>query len=300
MAIGPSPDPSVIGGVPEAPFVLLPDPATVFSTRARRFAFLAQGGNLSDYLRLLAGIGEIQGQMAETLPPAPTPRPGPARAGHVPPIDRAALAGGAVLDAALTRFCDAARVLAMPDPARAALKAVADAGAPDRAWLFRNLAGDHIPDDAAAAHLFAAAAWQVHLAGLAARLTAADLAPIRTGICPACGGKPVTSSLIANATVENVRYCTCASCATQWNEVRIKCLCCGSTKGITYRSVETHEATVKAECCAECQSWVKILHQVKNPSLDPVADDVASLGLDLMMRDTGLRRGGFHPFLAGF
>lgn len=77
-------------------------------------------------------------------------------------------------------------------------------------------------------------------------------------------------------------------------------MACGSTKGLTYRSVETHEATVKAECCAECQGWLKILYQVKNASLDPVADDVGSLGLDLMMRDTGLKRGGFHPFLAGF
>lgn len=166
--------------------------------------------------------------------------------------------------------------------------------------MFLNLAGDQIPADATAPHLFAAAAFQLHLTRLAATLPAAGVTPLATGHCPACGGKPVTSSVIANETIENVRYCTCASCATQWNEVRIKCMGCGSTKGIAYRSVETHEATVKAECCTECRSWLKILYQTKNPSLDPVADDVGSLGLDLMMRDTGLTRGGFHPFLAGF
>ena len=100
--------------------------------------------------------------------------------------------------------------------------------------------------------------------------------------------------------VENVRYATCACCATQWNEVRVKCLCCGSTKGISYRSVETTEATVKAEACRECHSWIKIFHTTKNPSLDPIADDVGSLGLDMLMKETEFRRGGFNPYLAGY
>ena len=38
----------------------------------------------------------------------------------------------------------------------------------------------------------------------------------------------------------------------------------------------------------------------RNPSLDPVADDVASLGLDALMRDSEWRRGGFNHFLIGY
>jgi FdhE protein len=45
---------------------------------------------------------------------------------------------------------------------------------------------------------------------------------------------------------------------------------------------------------------VKILYQQKDHALDPVADDVASLGLDLLMRETGLRRGGVDHFLLGY
>ena len=103
-----------------------------------------------------------------------------------------------------------------------------------------------------------------------------------------------------NIGAEGARYCSCATCQTLWNEVRVKCTCCGSTKGITYRSVETGEATIKAECCRECGKWVKIMYQNKNPTLEPIADDVASLGLDLMMRETEWLRGGFNPFLAGY
>jgi len=36
-----------------------------------------------------------------------------------------------------------------------------------------------------------------------------------------------------------------------------------------------------------------------DPLLDPVAEDVASLGLDLLMSAPGLRRTGVNPFLAG-
>jgi len=45
---------------------------------------------------------------------------------------------------------------------------------------------------------------------------------------------------------------------------------------------------------------VKILHQHKDPSLDPVADDVATLALDLLLRDLGYRRGAVDAFLLGY
>ena len=87
--------------------------------------------------------------------------------------------------------------------------------------------------------------------------------------------------------------------ATTWNYVRIKCTVYGSTKGISFEEVTGGPGTVKAGCCAECRSYVKILYQHKDASLDPVADDVASLGLDLMVRETGMRRAGVNHFLLG-
>ena len=57
---------------------------------------------------------------------------------------------------------------------------------------------------------------------------------------------------------------------------------------------------IKAECCDECRSWVKIFYANRNMALEPVADDVASLGLDLLMRETEYRRAGFDPFLIGY
>mgnify|MGYP001766680952 FL=1 len=80
----------------------------------------------------------------------------------------------------------------------------------------------------------------------------------------------------------------------------MKCCLCGETKGISYREIEGGDGVVKAEVCEACAAQVKILHQVKDPDIDPFADDVASLALDIKMRDEGIRRGGVDPFLIGW
>lgn len=297
------PDPSMIGGVAEAPFALVPAALAMFQERAKRFAFLAQSNELQPYLEFLAALTRLQARLVVRLPPVPplsAVRLAPARAAGMPPIDRAALADDPALHETLAALAEGAAELEMPAPARLALDALRAADAADRRWLLANVLSDAIPEDSVAPHLFAAAAVQVHLARLAGALAAGELVPVGTGLCPACGGRPVTSSVRGEQGVESIRYATCACCATRWNEVRVKCLCCGSTKGITYRSAETHDASVKAECCAECGSWVKILYQVKNPTLDPVADDVGSLGLDILMQGTRFRRAGFNPYLVGF
>jgi FdhE protein len=96
------------------------------------------------------------------------------------------------------------------------------------------------------------------------------------------------------------RFCACALCGTLWNYVRIKCTLCGTTKGIAYQGIEGDAGTIKAETCESCRGYVKILHQHKDPALDPIADDVATLALDLLLRDAGLRRGAVNPFLLGY
>ncbi|QRY66225.1 formate dehydrogenase accessory protein FdhE (plasmid) [Ensifer sp. PDNC004] len=303
MAEDIQPDPSLIGGVPTPPLAFLPEPVKLFQTRARRFAFLAESNALAPYLTFLAALSKLQARLAVTLPPVTAPtsaRVTEAVRAEMPPIDRLALVDDPGLSATLDALLEGAAEISMPDAARLALDAVRAAEDGDRRWLLTNMLSDQVPDDSAAPHLFVAAAVQVHMARLAATLDAEALVPVGLGVCPVCGGRPATSSVVGTQGAENVRYAACACCATQWNEVRVKCLCCGSTKGISYRSVETSEATVKAETCRECHSWVKIFYQVKNPSLEPIADDVGSLGLDILMKETDFRRGGFNPYLAGY
>lgn len=299
------PDPSVIGGVSTPDFARLPDPAALFARRAERLRRLADGARLGPYLRFLADLSAVQAELAADLPPPAPLDPATIarnRSYRMPPLDRAALVAsddmGMVLDALLTR----AAAIDMPAQARTALAALADAPDQDRRALLDEIAADRVPEGFAAPAAFAAAALQVAAARRASALDAGQLVPIRTGICPTCGGKPSVSIVTATRNQEGARYACCATCATEWNEVRVKCLCCGSTKGIGYRSLESDpdKAHIRAEICDECQSWVKILYQNRDTALEPMADDIASLGLDAQMRETAWERGGFNPFLTGY
>ena len=166
--------------------------------------------------------------------------------------------------------------------------------------MVRAVLADAIPMEALAEHVYVAAALQVHFARLAARLDPARLVPVGDGACPACGGPPATSLLVGWPGSHGARFCACWLCGTMWNYVRIKCVLCGSTEGVAYKEVEGGPGTVKAETCEKCRGYVKILNQQKEPEVDPVADDVASLALDLLVREAGFSRGAVNPFLIGY
>ncbi len=105
MSTNLEPDPSMIGGVPEAPLAFLPEPVKVFQTRARRFAFLAQSSRLGPYLKFLADLSSLQARLSVMLPPVtpiPAERLMQARAANMPPIDRAALVEDPLLLETLT------------------------------------------------------------------------------------------------------------------------------------------------------------------------------------------------------
>jgi FdhE protein len=149
-------------------------------------------------------------------------------------------------------------------------------------------------------HVYVAAALQVHFARMAALLDPDALVPVGEGACPSCGGAPVASVIVGWGGATGTRFCACSLCATLWHVVRIKCVLCDSTKGVSYQELGGSAGIVKAETCENCRGYVKILHQHKDPALDPVADDVANLGLDLLLRESGYRRGSVNPFLLGY
>ena len=95
------------------------------------------------------------------------------------------------------------------------------------------------------------------------------------------------------------RYCSCSLCGTLWNYVRSKCTLCGSTRQILFQEIEG-TSHIKAETCDDCHGYMKVLNHQTDDRLDPVADDVATLGLDLLVRELDFRRGGVNPFLIGY
>ncbi len=297
-----APDPSVVSNIPTPPFVRLPDPTQLFATRAARFAALAEIHELSPYLRLLSGLCGIQAAVQEGLPePAAIPPETLERARRhtMPPLDRGHFTADPAFTATLDRLLSAAALLDMPAQARAALENATIADADERSRMIGNVLAEAIPVEALAEHIFIAAALQVHFARLAARLDAKSLQPVGDGACPACGGAPTATVLVNWPRTPGARYCSCSLCGTLWNYVRSKCTLCGSTRKILFQEIEG-AGHIKAETCDDCHGYMKVFNHQKDDRLDPVADDVATLGLDLLVRELGFRRGGVNPFLIGY
>lgn len=299
----PKHDPVPIGEVATPVFAHLPDPESLFATRAQRFRKLAAGNDLGPYLLFLGSLCDTQHRLQAELPAPDLPQPAAiarAREFAMPAIDRGRCLAGSVVAATVAGMVSLAEDMDMPETAAAALASIGAADLPKRHEMARAVFAHAIPSGEIAEHGFIAAALQVHFARLAAGLDAASLVSVGDGACPVCGGPPAASMVVGWRSAHGSRYCGCWLCGTLWNYVRVKCTLCASTKGIAYQEIGGGPGTIKAETCASCRSYVKILHQHKDPGADIIADDVASLGVDLLMRETGFRRGGFNPFLLGY
>lgn len=79
--------------------------------------------------------------------------------------------------------------------------------------------------------------------------------------------------------------------------MRATCVACGDGKRVNQRFVEGSDGVARAETCDSCQSYLKLLHADKAQWLDPVADDLATLGLDILVSDEGYHRMTANPFL---
>src|SRR5690242_16414235 len=117
--------PIPIGEAANPPFARLPDPSTMFRTRAQRFAVLSQGHALEPYLRFLAGLAEAQHRCQSDLPAVALPSPETRERGRefgMPPLDRGRVAPDETCTATLDRLFTLAAEIEMPEPARLALQ----------------------------------------------------------------------------------------------------------------------------------------------------------------------------------
>jgi FdhE protein len=291
-----------IGQEAKPPYAVLPDPSTLFLGRSRRLRALAPGHTLEAYLNFAADVTGAQHAVQAGLPEPILPPAGlirQAQENGLPPLSRSTFEPGEAEEAALSSLLDGLRQYKPTEEATAAIATLTAASAGKRCQLMSSALQDAPPEDVAERVLILAGL-QIAFARLAAKLIAEDLRPVADGVCPACGGPPVSSAVVGWPKAHNSRFCTCSLCGTMWNVVRIKCVLCSSTEGIAYHSIGGRPDQVKAETCDKCRRYVKILYQVKDPSLDPLCDDAASLDLDLLLIQEGWERGGHNLFLLGY
>lgn len=161
--------------VEEAPAILLPVTTTLFADRADRFAALASGHSLGDWLDFLGQISRAQHAALKNLPALPLPdaaRLEQARTHGMPPLNLA-LRPAAWRDA--LRQIAGELGQAVPDGARAALDALvaADDAALDK--LADTLLSGELEAGDAAELPFIAAALQVVFTRLASQFDAGQL-----------------------------------------------------------------------------------------------------------------------------
>lgn len=290
------------------PRVRLPQPASLFAERAARLAQKAEGNPIGDYLRFLSHLARAQQHAAASVQTAAPDAELIARAQeHSMPLLPAAShvdpAWHAVLDQ-LVQACAAAP--ALPEALAPVLERLRTLGREERDTLARRVLVGLLSEgeDLAAAPLVMAAL-QVVFADRASRLREADIPYTEPAtICPVCATAPVASVLRIGGQASGLRYLHCGTCATEWHMVRVKCSHCESTQGIRYQGLEQLEPgaaqadqTVLAETCDGCHTYRKLVNQEKDPLAEPLADDLATLMLDLLMGETDYARASMNPLL---
>jgi FdhE protein len=145
---------------------------------------------------------------------------------------------------------------------------------------------------------FVGAALQLHFTRIAQSLDPSDLQNSDVpGVCPCCGSRPTASLVHMEPDRVNSRYLVCSLCQTEWNMERVKCSSCYKEGGVAYMVIDndpraTTAAAIRAETCDDCKTYLKIFIQEKDPMLDVLADDLASIKLDILVDENGYSRTG--------
>jgi FdhE protein len=290
-----------VGGVKAPEALILPDPATRFARSAARLEALSAGHPMIEWLRFMGQLAQAQHVAAR----APRSFAGPSQMA----VDQAVEARMPPLAADGHRRDPAWRDgLAMvlgdvdnrkiPPLARAVIANLRNREIGAVEALADDFLHGAIASADAGAVLYVVAALQVYFTRMAAGLPAASLRLLpQRGLCPCCGSTPVAGVVTASGRAPGTRYLYCSLCAAAWNHVRATCITCGETRSLSLKGIDGDSGAIKAETCDECHTYAKMLYQARDMKVDPFADDLATLGLDVLVAEAGWARHAPNPLL---
>lgn len=297
----------------ETPYLCFPARTAVFAEREMRLRQLARGHAMEDYLGFLAQVAHEQQRALNSFPSVPLPA--------MQALEQAAMQGVPPLLAT-----EWARDLGWHQAARQMAQALSEVVPPAAAGVMSGLAqadADYLERqadallsgsvqglDLAGAPVIGAALqvyWTHMLLGIESMVQAQGSASLLGRIddetvCPCCGSLPTASVTRSAGESLGQRYLHCSLCGLQWHMVRIKCTHCLSSKSLAYQALagvdgdeaSAATASVQAETCDDCGHYLKIVHSDRDPFVDPVADDAASLTVDLLLAEAGKLRHGVN------
>ncbi|MBB1597349.1 formate dehydrogenase accessory protein FdhE [Achromobacter sp. UMC46] len=286
------------------PRVTLPDRSSVFATRAARLRQLAADSPVADYLLLMAQLVDAQQRALKdcAAPEASEDRVALAQAHGMPPLQAVGWPRDPMWRGILARLVDdVSRGKNVPAEAVevcAALRRVINEDPESLEDLAEAVLSEQDQGVDGAAAPFVMAALQVYWTDLASRFDDRQLPVVSPfGVCPVCASLPVASVVRVGGQYEGYRYLCCSLCATQWHMVRVKCTHCEDVESVAYQSIDGRSPAIKAETCDHCHTYRKIFYQDKDLHVEPVADDLASLMLDVLVGEAGYSRASGNPLL---
>lgn len=286
------------------PRVSLPDRASVFATRAARLRQLAADSPVADYLLLMAQLVDAQQRALKdcTAPEASEDRVALAQAHGMPPLQAIGWPRDPMWRNILAQLVDeVSRGKNVPAEAIevcAALHRAVDEDPESLEDLAEAVLAEQDQSVDSAAAPFVMAALQVYWTDLASRFDDKQLPVVSPfGVCPVCASLPVASVVRVGGQFEGYRYLCCSLCATQWHMVRVKCTHCEDVESVAYQAIDGRSPAIKAETCDHCHTYRKIFYQDKDLHVEPVADDLASLMLDVLVGEAGYSRASGNPLL---
>ncbi|MDD1013719.1 formate dehydrogenase accessory protein FdhE [Pseudomonas rubra] len=278
------------------PFLYLP-PKNLFALRAQRLEMLAEGNPLADYLRLLAGLCQVQQSLLDQPPaaaPSDTERQRLCVEHGLPPLAADSLVREGhwlvYLQALLQRY-----PASMGAVANAIDQLQRASNEQRKLWAIALLTGQYSLVPAALVPFLGAAlqaAWSHWLLSLqGVELKAAD----NLCHCPACGSPAMTGVIRHRGKYNGLRYLVCSLCACEWHVVRVKCVYCEQSKDLRYVSLETDrypsaKAPLQAECCPGCNTYLKHIYLENDADAEALSADLASLVLDMRLDQEGFER----------
>lgn len=273
----------------------------LFSRRAARFRHLSHGHSMGDYLFFLAFLADAQQAALNQFSTLPSPdhrEQALCREHGMPLLAAQSWARNPAWRRGLTMILQQIGENTLPAPTCKTIAGLLRA---------KEIVLEKMADSILAGDLdgispqelpFISAALQVYWVQMASALEEQAVGRLEQGgLCPVCGSHPNAGIVRVGGPEQGVRYLCCSLCASQWHMVRIKCSNCESTHGIDHYILEGSNGAVKAESCNDCNSYLKLMYLEKDGRMEAMADDLATLALDMLMDEDGKSRSGPNLFL---
>lgn len=296
-------EPGEIQSMPDKdmPQLVVPSAKHIFAERASRLEYLAKDSEMKVWLEFCAMLAKAQSDVIDGINVAPAQDSliTESLKNHIPPLSISTWKMNEEWNTVYQKFIEQLSTNKLPQKATEFIAAFSKLSADEQAVqviAFLNADEASVRPEYAP---FIGAALQLIWTKRAEQLAAyTEFYKGESSLCPVCGSHPI-ASVIRTGDRDANRFMACSLCASEWYGPRARCTNCETPIEVSILG-ESQEDSVQGECCDECHGYLKLMLQSKDPMMEVMADDLATIGLDIALSNEGFQRTGRNMyFLSG-